>query len=102
MNVEIGTETPIFLLWEYLFQIFGILSLQCRLSLSLISSSLQMAIHRYMVSEPIIRYVHIMFGRYMFEHRCANTGHTLPAFKFIYFRTRTISKKADSHKETVV
>jgi len=29
MNVEIGTEAPIFLLWEYLFQIFGILSLQC-------------------------------------------------------------------------
>jgi hypothetical protein len=30
MNVEIGTEAPIFLFWEYLFQIFGILSLQCR------------------------------------------------------------------------
>ncbi len=29
MNVEIGTEVPIFLFWEYLFQIFGILSLQC-------------------------------------------------------------------------
>jgi hypothetical protein len=29
MNVEIGTETPIFLFWEYLFQISGILSLQC-------------------------------------------------------------------------
>jgi len=29
MNVEIGTETPIFLFWEYLFQILGILSLQC-------------------------------------------------------------------------
>jgi hypothetical protein len=28
MNVEIGTETPIFLFWEYLFQILGILSLQ--------------------------------------------------------------------------
>ncbi len=30
MNVEIGTEAPIFLFWEYLFQNFGILSLQCR------------------------------------------------------------------------
>jgi hypothetical protein len=29
MNVEIGTEAPIFLFWEYLFQIFGILSFQC-------------------------------------------------------------------------
>jgi hypothetical protein len=29
MNVEIGTETPIFLFWEYLFQNFGILFLQC-------------------------------------------------------------------------
>jgi hypothetical protein len=28
MNVEIGTETPIFLFWEYLFRNFGILSLQ--------------------------------------------------------------------------
>jgi hypothetical protein len=30
MNVEIGTEAPpIFLFWEYLFKIFGSLSLQC-------------------------------------------------------------------------
>ncbi len=29
MKVENGTEVPIFLFWEYLFQIFGILSLQC-------------------------------------------------------------------------
>jgi hypothetical protein len=29
MNVEIGTEALIFLFWEHLFQIFGILSLQC-------------------------------------------------------------------------
>jgi hypothetical protein len=29
MNVEIGTEAQIFLFWEYLFQIFGTLSLQC-------------------------------------------------------------------------
>jgi hypothetical protein len=31
MNVEIGTETPIFLFWEYLFRNFGILFLQCSL-----------------------------------------------------------------------
>jgi hypothetical protein len=30
MNVEIGTETQIILFWEYLFQNFDILSLQCR------------------------------------------------------------------------
>jgi hypothetical protein len=29
MSVEIGTDILIFLVWEYLFKIFGILSLQC-------------------------------------------------------------------------
>jgi hypothetical protein len=29
MNVEIVTETLIFLFWEYLFRNFGVLSLQC-------------------------------------------------------------------------
>jgi hypothetical protein len=29
MKVEIGTETPLFLFWEYFFSIFVILSLQC-------------------------------------------------------------------------
>jgi hypothetical protein len=30
MNVEIETETPLFLFWEYFFLNFGTLSLQCR------------------------------------------------------------------------
>jgi hypothetical protein len=31
MNVEIGTLAELFLFWEYLFQSFGIGSLQCSL-----------------------------------------------------------------------
>jgi hypothetical protein len=42
MNVEIVTETLIFLFWEYLFRNLGILSLQCTFSLekSLVTDSI--------------------------------------------------------------
>jgi hypothetical protein len=30
MNMELGTEATQFLFWEHLLQIFGIVSLQCR------------------------------------------------------------------------
>ncbi len=37
MNVEIKTEAPIFLFWEYLFRNFGILSLQCSMNIPVVS-----------------------------------------------------------------
>jgi hypothetical protein len=40
MNVEIGIKAPIFLFWEYLFQMFSILSLQCRTVLNRMSLDL--------------------------------------------------------------
>jgi hypothetical protein len=38
MNVEIGTEAPIFLFWEYLLPIFGIFSLQCMINVDAVNT----------------------------------------------------------------
>ncbi len=39
MNMEIGTETSKFLFWEYLFGIFGTVSLQCRINVKVITTA---------------------------------------------------------------
>ncbi len=56
MNVEIGTETPIFLFWEYLFRNFGILSLQFALHIVLYNVCtgkivLALPLHIYLLTE---------------------------------------------------
>jgi hypothetical protein len=52
MNVEIGTEAPIFLFWEYLFQIFGILSLQCRVGELLLKVSYPLFLLLFLLLSP--------------------------------------------------
>ena len=39
MNVVIGNEAAQFLFWEYLFGIFGTVSLQCRINVKVITTA---------------------------------------------------------------
>ncbi len=41
MNVESGTDAAQFIFWEYLFRIFGIVSLQCKSSTQMGSLSVK-------------------------------------------------------------
>ncbi len=43
--MEIGTETPRFLFWEYLCRNFGILSLQCERRVFLVGSPVKKCVH---------------------------------------------------------
>ncbi len=71
MNVEIGTETPIFLFWEYLFRNIGILSLQC--------GGERFTEVPFLLTCPGTK----RFGRYIRNPTLTNTGSAAP-LKFHY------------------
>ena len=94
MNVEIGTETPIFLFCEYLFQIFGILSLQC---VSLTANERPV---RIQYKCPVPSYVFLEMKLLCPKQNynlLSPSSHTLICERFIYFQDRSAYSAAGKH-----
>jgi hypothetical protein len=96
--VEIGTKSPIFLFWEYLFQIFGILSLPFELIMLLIcqiekiqftlnTDQQSFQINAQFVKCPVILVLtpELFFKRYNQESFCESVNYNKQVTQICFF-----------------